>query len=130
MGMVDELDRGRESFRRREWRDAYTQLSAADREAPLGLDDLEMLAAAASLAGDDPASADAWIRAHQEYMRAGNPTRAVRWRFGSAGPGNSRVVGPMMITRPSPNTLTCGTSPRCPASAANPPSVTIRTTAE
>ena len=81
MGMVDALDRGRESFRRQAWADAYAQMSAADRDAPLEVTDLEMLAAAASLAGDDPASADAWIRAHQEYMRAGNPARAVRCAF-------------------------------------------------
>ena len=81
MGMVDALDRGRESFRRQAWADAYAQMSAADRDAPLEVADLEMLAAAAALAGDDPASADAWIRAHQEYMRAGNPARAVRCAF-------------------------------------------------
>ena len=81
MTMTRALDRGRESFRRQAWADAYAQMSAADRDAPLEVADLEMLAAAASLAGDDPASADAWIRAHQEYMRAGNPARAVRCAF-------------------------------------------------
>jgi DNA-binding CsgD family transcriptional regulator/tetratricopeptide (TPR) repeat protein len=81
MTMTRALDRGRESFRRQAWADAYAQMSAADRDAPLQVADLEMLAAAASLAGDDPASADAWIRAHQEYMRAGNPARAVRCAF-------------------------------------------------
>ncbi len=62
MGMADGLDRGREAFRRREWADAYTQLSAADREAPLDVDDLERLAVAAYLTGDDAASTDAWVR--------------------------------------------------------------------
>ncbi len=81
MGMSDALDRGRESFRRREWGDAYTQLAAADREAPLGLDDLERLAVAAYLAGDDAASTDAWVRAHQDCVRAGDPARAVRCAF-------------------------------------------------
>src|SRR5437763_4974388 len=57
------------------------------------------------------------------------PVTRNSWRFGSAGPGNSRVVGPTMITRPSANTLTCGTSPRRAASGANPPLVTTRTTA-
>ncbi|HEX3669174.1 MAG TPA: LuxR C-terminal-related transcriptional regulator [Acidimicrobiia bacterium] len=79
--MTGALDRGRESFRRRAWADAYAELSAADRDAPLGLDDLEMLAAAAALAGDDPASTDAWARAHQEYVRAGDPAQAVRCAF-------------------------------------------------
>jgi DNA-binding NarL/FixJ family response regulator len=81
MTVTDALDRGRESFRRRAWADAYMQLAAADRDEPLEVADLENLAAAASLAGDDPASADAWIRAHQEYLRAGNPARAVRCAF-------------------------------------------------
>ena len=81
MGMPDTLDRGREAFRRREWGDAYTRLSAADGEAPLGVDDLERLAVAAYLAGDDAASTDAWVRAHQECVRAGDPVRAVRCAF-------------------------------------------------
>jgi len=81
MGMVDGLGRGRDSFRRRAWADAYAQLAAADRETPLEVVDLEMLAAAASLAGDDPASADAWVRAHQECVRAGDPARAIRCAF-------------------------------------------------
>ena len=71
MGMAGTLERGRESFRRQAWGDAFTQLSEADRETPLGLDDLELLAATAYLAGDDAASTDAWVRAHQECVRAG-----------------------------------------------------------
>ncbi len=81
MTVTGALDRGRESFRRQSWADAYAQLAAADRDAPLEVADLEMLAAAASLAGDDPASSDAWVRAHQEYVRAGDPARAVRCAF-------------------------------------------------
>ena len=38
------LDGGRASFERHAWADAYALLSAADKEAPLGLDDLERLA--------------------------------------------------------------------------------------
>ena len=81
MGMAGALERGRESFRRRAWGDAYAQLSAADRDAPLELDDLERLAAAAYLAGEDVVSTDAWVRAHQECVRADNPGRAVRCAF-------------------------------------------------
>jgi len=81
MTMTGALDRGRESFRRRAWADAYTQLSAADQDAALQVADLEMLAAAASLAGDDPASTDAWARAHQESVRAGDAGRAIRCAF-------------------------------------------------
>ena len=81
MTMTGALDRGRESFDRRAWADAYAQLSTADRDASLGLDDLERLAAAAYLSGDDSASTDAWVRAHQECVRAGVPARAVRCAF-------------------------------------------------
>ena len=81
MGMAGALERGRESFRRRAWGDAYAQLSAADRDAPLELDDLERLAAAAYLAGEDVVSTDAWVLAHQECVRADNPGRAVRCAF-------------------------------------------------
>jgi ATP/maltotriose-dependent transcriptional regulator MalT len=81
MGMAGALERGRESFRRQAWRDAFTQLSDADREAPLALDDLDRLAAAAYLAGEDVASTDAWARAYQECLRADDPARAVRCGF-------------------------------------------------
>src|SRR5215207_6747234 len=81
MGMVDALDRGRESFRQRAWGDAFAHLSAADDEAPLRLDDLERLATAAYLAGDDGASTDAWVRAHRECVHGGEPARAVRCAF-------------------------------------------------
>jgi pimeloyl-ACP methyl ester carboxylesterase len=52
----DALERGRGSFERRAWGDAYVQLSAADLRTPLELDDLERLAAAAYLSGRDPES--------------------------------------------------------------------------
>ena len=51
MTMVEMLDRGRESFRRRLWAEAFAQLSAADRDSPLEPADLELLATAAFLVG-------------------------------------------------------------------------------
>ena len=42
-------DRGRASFGRQAWGDAYAQLTAADREAALEPEDLERLAIAAQL---------------------------------------------------------------------------------
>ena len=50
---ADALDRGRESFRRQGWGDAYAQLSAADHDTSLELGDLELLAVAAHLLGRD-----------------------------------------------------------------------------
>jgi DNA-binding CsgD family transcriptional regulator len=46
-----ELERGRTSFERRDWLDAYTALSAADQVEPLDAADLDLLATAASLIG-------------------------------------------------------------------------------
>ena len=71
VSVADALDRGRELFGRREWGDAFAELLAADREAPLGLDDLERLALAAYLVGADGESDDAWLRAHHECIRRG-----------------------------------------------------------
>jgi DNA-binding CsgD family transcriptional regulator len=76
--VADALDRGRESFGRHAWADAFAELSGADREAPLELDDLERLAVAAYLVGADGESDDAWLRAHHECLRRGDVVRAAR----------------------------------------------------
>ncbi len=78
---VDTLERGRESFGRRAWGDAYVQLSAADLQTPLGLDDLERLAAAAYLSGRDPDSEEIWGRAHKESLDRSDWARAARCAF-------------------------------------------------
>lgn len=81
MGMAQEehtLDGGRASFGRHAWGDAYAQLSAADKQAPLELDDLERLAMAAYLVGRDEESTDVWARAHRECVRLGDPVGAAR----------------------------------------------------
>lgn len=72
---------GRRSFERRAWRDAYVELSAADERSPLGVDDLERLAVAAYLAGEDDVWAAACERAHHESLREGDARRAARWAF-------------------------------------------------
>jgi hypothetical protein len=72
------LDRGRASFGRHAWGDAFAELSAADRESALDLDDLERLAVAAFLVGSDLESDEAWLRAHQECLRLGLVERAAR----------------------------------------------------
>jgi DNA-binding CsgD family transcriptional regulator len=81
MTTAEALHRGRESFGRQAWGAAYAQLSAADREATLGIEDLESLATAAYLTGQNAESADAWARAHHECLRLGNATRAARCAF-------------------------------------------------
>jgi DNA-binding CsgD family transcriptional regulator len=81
MSMADALDRGRASFGRQAWGDAYTQLSAAAREGALEPDDLERLAMAAHLVGQDSASADAYARAHQGFLNRRDAPRAARCAF-------------------------------------------------
>jgi DNA-binding CsgD family transcriptional regulator len=81
MGMAQEehaRDGGRASFGRQAWGDAYAQLSAAGKEAPLELDDLERLAMAAYLVGRDEESTDIWARAYHECVRLGEPVGAAR----------------------------------------------------
>jgi DNA-binding CsgD family transcriptional regulator len=72
------LEGGRASFGRQAWGDAYAQLSVADQDAPLELEDLERLAAAAYMIGRDEESTDAWARAHRECVRLGDPVGAAR----------------------------------------------------
>jgi DNA-binding CsgD family transcriptional regulator len=81
MTTADTLDRGRESFERQAWADAFVQLSAANRETSLGPEDLERLATAAYLAGRDADSEEVWARAHHAWLRLGGAERAVRCAF-------------------------------------------------
>jgi DNA-binding CsgD family transcriptional regulator len=81
MAGADALDQGRRSFARQAWADAYAQLSAAARQAPLEPEDLERLATAAYLIGRDDDAADVGARAHQEFLSRGEVERAVRCAF-------------------------------------------------
>ena len=81
MAVAGAIDRGRESFGRRAWGVAFAQLSAADGDSQLGLEDLERLAAAAYLVGRVDESVDAWARAHHDSERAGDVARAARCAF-------------------------------------------------
>lgn len=81
MTASDAVEGGRAAFARRAWGDAYARLSTADREAPLGLEDLERLAVAAYLLGHDDGSTDAWVRAHQVCLHTGDTLRAARCAF-------------------------------------------------
>ncbi|HEY5857972.1 MAG TPA: LuxR C-terminal-related transcriptional regulator [Aldersonia sp.] len=81
MAGVDALDRGRLSYERQAWEDAYALLSAADRTAPLDPDDLERLATAAYLVGRQDDCDDLGARAHREFLNRGEVERAVRCAF-------------------------------------------------
>ena len=75
------LQRGREAFARRAWREAVAQLSLAERTTGLSAIDLARLASSAHLIGDATASAAAWERAHLAALDAGDVPGAARAGF-------------------------------------------------
>jgi DNA-binding CsgD family transcriptional regulator len=72
------LDRGREAYARRAWRDAHAALAASE---PLAAGDLELLATAAYMLGRDDEYVAALERAHHAHLRAGERLRAARCAF-------------------------------------------------
>jgi DNA-binding CsgD family transcriptional regulator len=78
---IAELGRGRESYARRAWMDAYRSLSRADQASPLGAEDLELLATSAFMLGRDDDCLSSLERAHHAYLDAGEAMRAVRCAF-------------------------------------------------
>ena len=72
------LGHARKSFEQRAWADAYRLFDAADRETPLGPDDLERLATAAYLLGRDDESEAFRARAHQVFLDGGDREGAAR----------------------------------------------------
>jgi ATP/maltotriose-dependent transcriptional regulator MalT len=78
---IDELSQGREFYARRAWVDAYQSLSHADQAAPLGAEDLELLATSAFMLGRDDDCLSSLERAHHAYLNAGEAMRAVRCAF-------------------------------------------------
>jgi len=75
------LEQGRDAFKRGAWASAYRQLSAADTATQLAPEDLELLATAAYLVGNDRVGDEVWTRAHNEYLRRANAPRAARCAF-------------------------------------------------
>ena len=78
---LDHLDRGRESYRRWSWLDAYTSLSLADHKSSLGPEDLELKARAAYLIARDDDCFTALRRAHHAYLDRADAVSAVRCAF-------------------------------------------------
>jgi hypothetical protein len=76
-----ELERGRESYKRHAWADAYKSLSCADDLAPLGVEDLERLAMSAYLIARDDDYLRALNRAYLAHLDAGETARGVRCAF-------------------------------------------------
>ena len=75
------LERGRRHCAQRAWAEAFRALAAADRETPLEVGDLELLALAAYLVGRDEDYLKTLERACNAHRNAGDNLRAVRCAF-------------------------------------------------
>jgi hypothetical protein len=75
------LVQGRTSFGSQAWGAAFSQLTAADAEEPLGPSDLVLLAQSALLTGREVEGCDLLARAHQAFLGAEEVQRAVRCAF-------------------------------------------------
>ena len=75
------LARGRRAFAAKEWETARASLSSADRDTPLGAEDLELLATSTFMLGRDDEAVGVLERAHQAHLDAGDSRRAVRCAF-------------------------------------------------
>ncbi len=76
-----DLLRGRDFSTRSAWDDAYASFSVADAVAPLGVDDLKLLAMAAYLTGREDEFLDAYERAYLAYCDAGMDRPAAHCAF-------------------------------------------------
>jgi DNA-binding CsgD family transcriptional regulator/tetratricopeptide (TPR) repeat protein len=76
-----ELERGRKSYKRHAWADAYQALSLADKVVPLAVEDLELLAMSAYMIARDDDYLRSLDRAYHAYLDAGESVRAVRCAF-------------------------------------------------
>ena len=94
--LSEELDRGREAFGRRAWREAHAALASADAAQPLGGEDLDRLATAAFMLGREDDAFGVLERAHHAHAEEGDAAAAIRAAFwigmhlmlrGDVGPG-------------------------------------------
>jgi DNA-binding CsgD family transcriptional regulator len=81
MNAAAALERGRESYARQAWMDAYESLSGADSSSELGAEDLELLATSAYMIGRESDYLALLERAHRSHLDAGEPLAAVRCAF-------------------------------------------------
>jgi DNA-binding CsgD family transcriptional regulator len=75
------LEDGRAAFENGAWASAYAWLRESDARTPLDPDDLERLATAAYLIGEDADSTHARARAHAAFLDRGDNIRAARSAF-------------------------------------------------
>jgi len=78
---IEELERGRKSYRGEAWNDAFEALATADRSVGLGADDLELLANSAYMLGSEERYFGAMERAYRAHLDAGEGLAALRCAF-------------------------------------------------
>jgi ATP/maltotriose-dependent transcriptional regulator MalT len=79
---IAEIAAARAAFARQAWKDAYSGFRAAEEaRAPFDAEDLERLAVCAFMVGQAEESADAWTRAHSQWLRLREVRRAARCTF-------------------------------------------------
>lgn len=81
MNSATPLERGRELYQRRAWRDAYQALSQADQEAPLDAADLWSMAMSAYLIGREDDFLEILDRAHKAHLNDGDVVQAAQGAF-------------------------------------------------
>jgi ATP/maltotriose-dependent transcriptional regulator MalT len=72
------LDHGRAAIHKQAWATVYSELSEADRQAPLEPEDLQFLSIAAHLTGKDREASEILARAHQGFLAQGEAPKAAR----------------------------------------------------
>jgi DNA-binding CsgD family transcriptional regulator/tetratricopeptide (TPR) repeat protein len=81
MNTTADLERGHAAYSSSAWQDAYASLSEADRAAPLGAEDLELLATSAYMLGREDDCIRILGRAVQRHSDDGVTLRAARCAF-------------------------------------------------
>ncbi|WP_338495386.1 LuxR C-terminal-related transcriptional regulator [Streptomyces sp. SJL17-4] len=81
MAASGDLERGRAACAARAWADARKALELADQAAPLGAEDLELLAVSAFMTGRHDDLVSGLERAYGAHLDAGEALRAVRCAF-------------------------------------------------
>ena len=100
MAASENVERGRDAYARRSWREAQGALSAAEQAVSLEPAALELLATSAFMLGRDHEYVSILERAHDAYLQRGEPLRAFRCAFwcgmilmtrGEVGPGSAWI---------------------------------------
>jgi DNA-binding NarL/FixJ family response regulator len=117
MATAGSLEQGRAAFDRKDWRTAHEQLTAADVDDPLAAADLECLARALYLAGEDEESRLVLERAHHAFLERGDIAGAVRCAFwigmglmerGETGRGGGWLARAARLVQDGPETVERG----------------------